>query len=205
MLHIAQVSVIALAALVVRMWLAPVVEAAPAMRTSASQKIEICRAASKSAYRRPRTPARLVWRMGGRRQKLFDRQTLCSPQSFDFGSQLGNDWDLRREQDGSIEVKHRQAVAIVEAVFCAEFRWEGHSPALANLHCGCSHMREFRRNTEFLQIRDPIESDFDERAIFRRSCNSDVIGGRNVFLAAGTTNTQFDWSRFFAGGWAPPR
>jgi hypothetical protein len=32
------------------------------------------------------------------------------------------------------------------------------------------------------------------------SSNSNVIAGRNAFLAAGTTTTQFDWSSFFAPG-----
>ena len=37
-------------------------------------------------------------------------------------------------------------------------------------------------------------------AVITIASNSDVIAGRNAFLGAGTTTTQFDWSSLFSAG-----
>ncbi len=50
-----------------RMWLAPVVEAAPAIRTSASQKMRTCRAAFKSTLPAPLSTAAFRSAKGSRR------------------------------------------------------------------------------------------------------------------------------------------
>lgn len=101
-----------------KIWLAPVVEAAPAMRTSASQKTTSRRDASNST-----SPATRFFRCAaGTCQEIFDRKARGFPQTLDFAGQLGNNRDFGREQYASIKVENRQAIAIIETVLGAKFR-----------------------------------------------------------------------------------
>jgi hypothetical protein len=79
------------------------------------------------------------------------------PQPFNFTCQLGNYWGFRGEQDGSIEIQDRQAIAIIEAILRAKFGRKSQRASLPNLHYRRSHSCEFLRITEFLQPADTFE------------------------------------------------